>query len=188
MRIGIDVSQIAYGNTGVANYLASLVRELVQNDKHEFVLFFSSLRRDLPIEFENDVTRDNVQIKKFRFPPTALDFLWNNLHLVPIETFIGRVDVFLTSDWSEPPSRAKKATIIYDLIAYKYPGETHNETEIRIDKLNISANIVDIQKRKLEWVKKESNIVFCISKSTKKDMEEILDIKDSKIKVIYPGL
>lgn len=175
MRIGIDVSQIAYGNTGVANYLSNLVRELVKNDDREFVLFFSSLRRDLPIEFENEVRRGNVQIKKFKFPPTALDLLWNKAHIIPIESLIGRVDLFISSDWSEPPVRAKKATIIYDLIIYKHPEETDQK-------------IVSVQKRKLDWVKKESDIVFCISESSKKDAVEILGLDPKKVEVIYPGL
>lgn len=175
MRVGIDVSQIAFGNTGVANYLSSLVRELVKNDKHEFVLFFSSLRRDLPREFENDVRRNNVKIKKFKLPPTALDLLWNNLHIVPIEIFIGNIDLFISSDWSEPPSRAKKVTIIYDLIVYKHSEETDQK-------------IVSVQKRKLLWVKKESNIVFCISESSKKDAIDILGLDPKKVEVIYPGL
>ncbi len=33
MRIGIDVSQLAYEKTGVANYLKSLVEELLRIDK-----------------------------------------------------------------------------------------------------------------------------------------------------------
>ena len=175
MRIGIDISQIAYGNTGVANYLSNLVREMIKSDKHEFILFFSSLRRNVPNEFDNEVKRDNVRIKKFKLPPTALDLLWNKLHIVPIETLIGEVDLFITSDWSEPPSKAKKATIVYDLIVYKHPDETDQK-------------IVSVQKRKLSWVKKESDIVFCISESSKRDAVEILGLDPKKVEVIYPGL
>jgi len=175
MKIGIDVSQIAYGNTGVANYLSNLIRELVKNDEHEFILFFSSLRRNLSNEFENEVKRSNVLIKKFKLPPTVLDLLWNKAHIIPIESLIGRVDLFITSDWSEPPARARKATIIYDLIIYKHPEETDQK-------------IVSVQKRKLDWVKKESDIVFCISKSSKKDAVEILGLDSTRVKVIYPGL
>jgi len=41
MRIGIDISQIAYGKTGVANFLANLVEELIEKDlKNHYVLFF----------------------------------------------------------------------------------------------------------------------------------------------------
>jgi hypothetical protein len=177
MRIGIDVSQAAYGKTGVANYLTNLVSELIKNDrKNEYVLFFASLRREFPIsDFRFPINAKNIRIKKFKIPPTALDFFWNRLHIFPIELFIGKVDFFITSDWTEPPSRCKKATIIYDLIVYKHPDETDQK-------------IVSVQKRRLDWVKKESDIVFCISESTRNDAVNVLGIEQSKTKVVYPGL
>lgn len=175
MRIGIDISQLAYQNTGVANYLSNLVEKLVEDKNNEYVLFFSSLRGKIPTTTLKLVSK-NVQIKRFKMPPSLLNHLWNNLHILPIEWFIGRVDYFITSDWTEPPVvSAKKATILYDLIVYKYPQET-------------AASIVKTQKKKLKWVKKESSIVFCISKSTAKDAEDILGISNSKLKVLYPGI
>src|SRR5690554_5902019 len=110
MKIGIDVSQLAYQNTGVANYLENLVLALIRNDrKNNYVLFFSSLRRFLPPDFEEEVSRfDNVTIKKFRLPPTALNFMWNKVHKLKIEKLIGKVDFFITSDWAEPPTRKIK--------------------------------------------------------------------------------
>ena len=180
MIIGIDISQIAYENTGVANFLSNLVENLVKQDsKNQYILFFASLRKQFPIsnfQFLNKSKYSNVQIKKFRIPPTLLDLIWNRLHIIPIENFIGDVDVFITSDWTEPPAKsAKKATILYDLIVFKYPNETDKK-------------IIDVQKRKLKWVKKETDIVFCISESSKKDAVEILGLDPKKVEVIYPGL
>lgn len=177
MKIGIDISQLAYEKTGVAECLSSLVESLSKIDKkNEYVLFFSSLRKNLQSSTFNFQSNHNFKIKKFRFPPIILDLLWNRLHIMPIEWLIGDVDVFITSDWTEPPTiRAKKATILYDLIVYKYPKETDKK-------------IVETQKRKLQWVKKESKIIFCISEATKKDAMEILGIEESRLKVIYPGI
>lgn len=171
MKIGIDVSQLAYQETGVANYLSELITNLLEIDKkNEYVLFFSSMRRKLA--FANK----NAKIKKFKVPPMVLDILWNRLHIVPIEWFIGDIDIFITSDWTEPPTqKAKKATILYDLIVYKYPKET-------------SEKIVAVQKRKLAWVKKESAMIFCISESTKKDAESILKVGSERLSVLYPGI
>ncbi len=189
MRIGIDVSQLSYQNTGVASYLGNLVRELLEADpNNEYVLFFSSLRSNFPQSSLKIVNNPKVKVKKFRIPPTLLDLLWNKLHIMPIEWFIGPVDLFITSDWTEPPSKSKKATIIYDLIVYKYPEETHSRTEFNPFKLLISPNIVASQKRKLKWVKKESDLVFTISQSSKKDIVDLLGIDGSKIQVIYPGI
>lgn len=194
MRIGIDISQLAFENTGVARYLEKLVENLLKIDeKNEYILFFSSMRKNLKSPFglapfgdtqdrqggqilNLKSTSQNFKIKTFRFPPFLLDFLWNRLHIFPIEWLIGDVDVFITSDWTEPPvNRAKKATILYDLIVYKYSQETHKK-------------IIDVQERKLKWVKKESDIIFCISEATKRDAMEILGIEEKRLKVRKPGI
>ena len=189
MTIGIDISQLAFPGTGVANYLQSLVSTLIETDKNnQYVLFFSSLRRDLGLMINDLGKRPNVTIKKFRFPPTLLDILWNKLHILPIENLIGDVDVFVTSDWTEPPTKkAKKVTILYDLMVYKYPEESHHRTKFNPLKLIVSPNIVEVQKRKLSWVKKESQRILCISKSTAEDANKILGIDKSKLEIVYPG-
>lgn len=176
MRVGIDISQTAYRGTGVANYVKKLVEYLIALDSDtEYVLFFSSLRGKIDEEFIRGITSPRVTIKKVKLPPTALSLLWNKLHIVPLETFVGDVDVFITSDWTEPPARrAKKVTVLYDLIVYKYPEETDQ-------------GIIETQKKKLSWVKKESEAILCISEATKKDAQEILGIDERRLSVIYPG-
>jgi hypothetical protein len=176
MKIGIDISQLAYENTGVANFLLSLVQSLIKQDtKNEYVLFFSSMRKKVDTS-QFTAYHPNVTMKTYKIPPTVLDFLWNRLHIFSIEWFIGDIDIFISSDWTEPPTKkARKATILYDLIVYTYPKET-------------AEKIVEVQKRKLAWVKKESNIIFCISEATKKDAEKILEIDKKKLTVMYPGL
>jgi hypothetical protein len=179
MKIGIDISQMAYTNTGVANFTKKLVENLLSVDKeNEYILFFSSLRKTIT-QFKQQLLTQfpqaKVKIIEAKLPPTALDVLWNRLHILPIETFIGKVDIFIASDWTQPPVReAKNTTILYDLIIYKYPEE--------MDK-----KIVQTHKRRLSWVKKECDIVFCISESTKQDAKDILGISENKLKVIYPG-
>lgn len=189
MRIGIDISQLAFEKTGVANYLRSLVLEMIKQDNgNDYVLFYSSLRKELHNSFISRLTSSRVKIKTFKFPPTLLDLLWNKLHIFPIEWFIGPVDIFISSDWVQPPSKAKKVTILYDLIVYKYPEETHNQTKFSFKSFLISPNIVASQKRRLEWVKKEVDKILCISEATKRDAVEILGIPEMKLEVIYPGL
>jgi glycosyltransferase involved in cell wall biosynthesis len=174
MRIGIDISQLAYPNTGVAFYVERLVKKLIEIDKNNhYVLFFSSLRCKLPWSL---LSYPNVTIKRFYFPLSILDLLWNRFHIVPIEWLLGGIDIFISSDWVQPPARrAKLVTILYDLIVYIYPRET--------DK-----TIVDTQKRRLRWVKKECDLIFCISEATKKDAIKILQIPEEKIRVVYPAV
>lgn len=180
MRVGIDISQIVYEGTGVAQLTKKLVEYLVKIDKdNSCVLFGSSLRRSKTLsDFCLNVLKhlNNVEVKILPFPPTLLDFFWNRLHILPIEWFIGDVDVFISSDWTQPPTKkAKKATILYDLIVYKYPQET-------------AKIIVETQKRRLQWVKKECDVIFCISEATKRDAMNILAIEERRLKIIYPGV
>lgn len=179
MRIGIDISQLAYPQTGVANYLKHLVENLLKIDqKNEYVLFGCSLRRRRSltaiVKYFNYLNNQS-KFKILPFPPIFLDFLWNRLHLFPVEWFIGEVDVFLSSDWIQPPTKkAKKVTIIYDLLVHKFPKEMHPK-------------IVATQRRRLKWVKKECDKIICISEATERDAMEILGIEGQRLKVIYPG-
>lgn len=159
MKVGIDISQIVYGGTGVATYTQNLIDNLkIVDQKNTYVYFGSSLRRPLP--------------GFWRFPPTILDILWNQLHIMPVENLIGKIDVFHSSDWTQPPTKAKKVTTIHDLVVYLYPESSHPK-------------IVATQKRRLEWVKKEGDLIIAVSESTKKDIIEILKIPEEKIRVIY---
>jgi len=172
MKVGIDISQIQYEGTGVAAYTRNLVENLVKVDKkNSYVLFFSSLRGkvgDLKIEGKKAI------LKRFRFSPAVLDLLWNRMHVLPIEKLIGKIDVFHSSDWTQPSTGAKRITTIHDLTPVKYP-----ET--------LDPKIVQVHKKRLYWVKKESDLVICVSKSTQQDVVELLGIAKEKTRVIYEG-
>lgn len=151
MRVGIDVSQIVYG-TGVSTYTKNLVASLLSADEeNEYVLFAGSLRR------KAEILNTFPNTKVFPIPPTAADFLWNRLHAFPIEKLIGKVDVFHTSDWSEPPSSAFKVTTVHDLYPLKFPKMVHSK-------------VLETHKRKLYWVRKESKRIIVPSISTKNDL------------------
>jgi glycosyltransferase involved in cell wall biosynthesis len=171
MKIGIDISQVVYEGFGIATYTRKLVETLLQIDnENKYTLFFSSLRRNLKSEFKG------AKVIKFKIPPTILDILWNTLHQIPVEIFIGDTDIFHSSNWIQPPSRAKKVTTIHDMLIYKFPETIHPK-------------IMSTQKRHLEWVKKECDLIISDSESTKEDIINFLGIPKEKIRVVYlaPG-
>lgn len=178
MRIGIDISQTVY-KTGVSNFVLQLIESMVKDDTtNTYILFASSLRQRSMFSKLKEKYKDqeNVTFKIYPFPPMLLDIMWNILHMFPIEWFVGPLDIFVSSDWTQPPTvRAKKATILYDVIVYKYPQET-------------AGKIVEVQKRRLNWVRKEVEKIICISESTKKDAEKLLGIRAPRLAVVYPGV
>ncbi|HKB88278.1 MAG TPA: glycosyltransferase family 1 protein [Patescibacteria group bacterium] len=164
MRVGIDVSQVVYG-TGVSVYTKNLVENLLRLDhNNEYVLFAGSLRR------KADILSLLPTTKVFPIPPMLADVIWNRLHMFPIEKFIGNIDVFHSSDWSEPPSSAFKVTTIHDLYPIKFP------------KL-INGVVRDVHKRRLSWVFQESKRIIVPSNSTKNDLLEI-GLSENLIRVI----
>ncbi len=176
MKIGIDISQIVYEGTGVSSYVRRMVTALLELDKkNDYVLFGASLRRsDAFRRFASSLPRP-VRLVTIPVPATMLDIVWNILHIAPVEWFIGPVDVFWSSDWTQPPlTRARAVTTIHDLIALKYPSETDER-------------IVATHKRRLSWVVRECRAVLCDSQSTKKDVEQLLKIPRSRLSVVYPG-
>ena len=161
--VGMDISQIAHPG-GVATYINNLTVELSKIDDLEMVYFYSSLRKPYKGSLRN--------VKSFRLPPTFFEMLFNRWRTVGIEKFIGPIDVFHSSDWTQAPSKAKKVTTYHDLVPLKYPKWSHPK-------------IVAVHKRRLKLVEKEIDLVIAVSESTKKDLMEISSIPEEKIRVIY---
>lgn len=177
MRIGIDISQIVHEGTGVSNYVQEIVRALLAIDhENNYILFGSSLRKQRKLDqFYETVKNPKVSLCSIPMPPIFLDFLWNRLHIVPIEWFTGPLDIFWSSDWTQPPlTHAKGITTVHDVSFLRYP-ETFTKA------------ILDVQKRRLAWVKRECKVIYCDSEATKQDVMSLVGIARIKLKVIYPG-
>ena len=173
MRVAIDISQSIYG-TGVSVYTKELVKNLIKlYPKTEFVLFGGSLRRRK--ELLSIAKKLGGIPKIYSFPPSLMDFIWNSLHVYPIEKLVGKVDIFHSSDWTEPPSMLPKVTTVHDLVPFKYPQTTTD-------------NIRNAHKKKLAWVIRESKKIIAVSESTKNDLISILKVPEEKIVVIPEGV
>ena len=176
MKIGIDISQIVYG-TGVSKYAENLVKNLLKIDhKNQYILFGASLRQRGKLnEFKTKLgSYKNVEFKIIPLPPRVLEFLWNTLHFYPIDKFIGKVDVFHSSDWLQPPiksAKTKKITTIHDMVVYLFPSSVH-------------PRIIANQKNRLKRVKKEIDFVITDSSTTKEDIIKFLQIPQDKINIV----
>lgn len=166
LKIGMDISQIAHGG-GVAVYTQELAERLSRVDNLDMVFFYSSLRKSYRGNLKN--------IKKYKLPPTLFEILFNKVRTTPIESFIGQIDIFHSSDWIQPPTNAKKITTYHDVVPLKFPQWSHPK-------------IVEVNRRRLKIVEKEIDCVIAVSESTKKDLLELSSIPESKIKVVYEAV
>ncbi len=161
MKICIDISQIIYG-TGVSVYTKNLIENLLKTDKeNEYIFFGGSLQRinDLRLSVKN--LSGNYSTKFAVFPPVLADFVWNRLHVLPIEKFVGTIDVFHSSDWTQPPSSAFNVTTIHDLAPVLHPNLFPKDS-IR--------DIVKTHKGRLSRIKQEVDRIIVPSDATKDDL------------------
>ncbi len=163
--IGMDISQLAHLG-GVSAYTQNLTQELSKIKELEMVYFYSSLRNPYRGPLKN--------VKKYHLPPTFFEMLFNRWRTVGIEKFLGPLDVFHSSDWTEPKTKAKKVTTFHDVVPIKYPQWSHPK-------------IVAVHKRRLRLVEREIDQVIAVSNSTKSDLISLSDIPEKKITVIYEG-
>lgn len=170
MKIGIDISQVVYG-TGVSNYTRNLLRALLALDKdNDYVAFGGSLRRKGELRALLASLKGNIDGKIYSLPPTMADILWNRLHILKIEKLVGKIDVFHSSDWTQPPSNAFKVTTVHDLVPLRFPQYSH-------------PRIVSAHKARLKHIKKEVDVVIVPSNASKEDLTTI-GVSGDKIRVI----
>ena len=170
MKIGIDISQVVYG-TGVSNYTRNLIEALLVLDKdNEYITFGGSLRRRRELEALLASFKGNISGKTYPLPPTIADILWNRLHVLKIEKLIGDLDIFHSSDWTQPPSNAFKITTVHDLVPLRFPQFSH-------------PRIVSAHKAQLKHIKKEIDIVIVPSHASKDDLIAV-GVSEDKIRVI----
>ncbi len=179
MKIAIDISQVVYEGTGVASYTDQLVTHLLKVDtENEYLLFGIAFRKyKILADYLEKARHLNKKVSgKFLFLPQKFgNVVWNKLHLINLDLLLGQVDVFHSSDWMQPPINCKRVTTIHDLIVYKYQETSHPE-------------IVETQKKRLYWVKKECDLVVCDSFATREDLERFLHFDSQKLEVVYPGI
>jgi glycosyltransferase involved in cell wall biosynthesis len=149
---------------------------LVKIDKvNTYKLFYSSFRLPLPNEIiEIKKNHSNVKIYQIKLPLTFLQILWNQLRLCPIEFFIGKCDIFHTSDWTQPPTiKAKTITTVHDLTPFLHPEWHHPK-------------VITAHKNKMNLAVKKCFKFICVSQSTKNDLLKIFpQINPLKIEIVY---
>ncbi len=176
MNIGIDISQSAHVGTGVARFTHGLTKAICRLDTtHTWTFLYCSLRQKIPTELKHAIHTSRHRLVALPIPPTVLSKMSNDMHMFPIQTFLPKIDWYISSDWTEPPANCNKATIVHDLVYLRHPETVH--------KL-----IHDTQQKRMKWVKKETSILFADSQSTAQDIESLLDIETKRIVVNYPGV
>jgi len=179
MKIGIDISMLVYQGSGVATYTYNLVKNLLQIDENnEYYLVYSSLRRPKSISKILDEYRLlGARVVDLHIPPRGLNFIWNKMHLIPVEWFTGKLDVYHSSDFLRPPllTGTRGVTTIHDLTWKKYP-QFHTR------------DIIEGHARKLQKTIKFGDSIIVDSKKTLEDLNKYYKNIKNEVHLIPLGV
>ena len=179
MVIGIDISQLIYQGSGVANYTYNLVKNLlILNKKNTYKLFFASKNPFKKYPFLEEFKNLETKIYRYPIPLKLQKFFWQQNDFLSINRLIGRCDIFYSSDFIRPKTdkNVKGITTIHDLSWKLYP-KYH------------TTDVIKAHEKKIEKTIKYGDEIIVDSKNTKNDLLKLYpQIKENKVHVIYPGV
>jgi glycosyltransferase involved in cell wall biosynthesis len=179
MLIGIDISQLIYQGSGVANYTYNLVKNLLTFDKkNTYKLFFAAKNPFKKYPFLEEFKNLGARIYRYPIPMKLQKFFWQKNDFLSINRLIGRCDIFYSSDFLRPKTdkNVKGITTIHDLSWKLYP-KYHTD------------DVIKAHEKKLEKTIKYDDEIIVDSENTKNDLLKIYpQIKEEKVHVIYPGV
>lgn len=175
MKVGIDITSIIYGR-GVSRYTSNLATALASRKDLELCLYGSSWRQHAELEnFAQHLSLNSSQSHIQKYPPSILSRLWQ-LGLNPLKKQFPNLDVFHSWDWLQPPDQnLPLVSTIHDLAILKYPETAHPQ-------------ILAMHQRSWQILKQRQAEIIAVSRSTKKDIVELLQISPAKVHVIYEAL
>jgi glycosyltransferase involved in cell wall biosynthesis len=95
---------------------------------------------------------------------------------LPVERFVGPLDVFHFSDWMYPPQRGGvRATTVHDLVPLRFPEWVEPET-------------LRLHGRKYEHAARTCDRIFVNSRFTASEVVDLLDVPAERVVVAYPGI
>jgi glycosyltransferase involved in cell wall biosynthesis len=173
MRIGIDYTAAVRQGAGIGRYTRGLIGALPAVDReNSYRLFVASrgVRSTVPT---------GPNFRAFHAPLTDREtsLLWQRLRLpVPIELFLGALDLFHSPDFLLPPVlRARTVLTVHDLSFVRVPEYAHPSVhEYLVQGVPRSARRADL--------------ILAVSVATQRDVVELLGVPEDRVQVIYEGV
>ena len=169
MKIGIDIRYLSIfdNKAGLYQYIYNLVAALLSIDSYNDYILLSTLR---------GFTGDGKIPRRFlrRFSGRLSDLLLEKLAF-PIELLMGKVDIFHGPCFFVPNSlRCKSIVTIHDLMPLRAPEF-------------LTPYLLALFKKKI-YSHRGADVVIAVSNFTKQEIIELLNVSETRIRVIYNGI
>lgn len=174
-RIGLDARHVYRQRAGIGQYTYNLIKHVTRLEKHaSFFLFVDTTPKETLDARHITIRKLGIDLKGFNWPRKFYSPFWMNF-LLP--KYINKqIDIFHSPNYLLPLSICCRSVVtVHDLIFLKYP-ETYDFLYPRYLKLLVPKSLQKADK------------IIAVSKTTRNDLLEWLDIEEKKISVIYNGI
>ena len=173
MRIGIDYTAAVRQGAGIGRYTRELIGALPAIDgENTYRLFVAGrgVRGSPP-------SAPNFQTRWLPLTDRETSLMWQRLRLpIPIELFLGRLDVFHSPDFVLPPVlTGHQVLTVHDLSFLRVPEFAHPVLR-------------EYLQRVVPRSVRRADLVLADSASTRDDVVELLRVPKERVRVIYCGV
>jgi glycosyltransferase involved in cell wall biosynthesis len=174
-RIGIDFTSAARERAGIGRYARELVRALARLDHiNSYILF-------VPRDAHDDLLRfdwsPNFSIQRAPLTERYLAALWHRARApLPIESFIGKIDVLYSPDFLLPPTRARRKIVT-----------VHDLSYVRVPEC-FPAPLLNYLNRAVPPSVARADLILADAASTQRDLIDVYRVPREKIEVLYSGV
>ncbi|HOZ53384.1 MAG TPA: glycosyltransferase family 1 protein [bacterium] len=176
MKIGIDIRVLLDKNySGVASFTLQLLKNLIKVDRRNAYYFFYNSFKKANIPFLSK----KISTKKTRYPNKIFNYFLQKIFNHPkLDKIIGGSDIFYLPhlNFASFSKNSKNIITIHDLSFLRYPEFFSFRKNFWHWALNIKKNIKKFDK------------IVAVSQNTKNDLIELLNVPETKIEVVYPGI
>ncbi len=175
MKIGIDFTSATRERAGIGRYARELVHALARLDHdHRYALFVPRDARADALRFDWGV---NFSIHRAPLTERILAALWQRARVpLPIEAFIGPVDVFYSPDFLLPPTRARRTLVTIHDLSYVRVPECFPAPLLRYLARAVPPSIA------------RADLILADAVSTQRDLVEVYGVPLEKVRVLYSGV
>ncbi|MDA3840655.1 MAG: glycosyltransferase family 1 protein [Patescibacteria group bacterium] len=174
MKVGLDLRTLMNGSkSGIPGFTYSLVSNILRKDtQNDYFGFFNSYKNLRPPSLG-----ENIEIKELGYPNKILNPSLRFLNYPHLDKIIPS-DIFYMPhfNFNAFSENAYKIITVHDLSFLRYP-------EFFSYKNNLWHKFIQAKKTLKSFDK-----IVAISKNTKNDIVELLNIPEDKIEVIYSGI
>lgn len=181
MKIGIDVNCLLFDHSGIGHYTRNLVENLLLIDKsNQYFLYADNFlrkraERQAELAALVDHTHGRGKIVVLPLPPKIKEFLLGTPY--PLKNLIRQdLDVYFAPHFTGIAQNGFTKTVVtvHDVIFLKHPEYW-------------AGNLGRYYARRVKIAVQNAKKIIVDSEATKKDLIELLNVPENKIKVVYLG-